>query len=151
MTTLPTEATCPACFKPVRPEAAACPACGGAVWADGRLLLVGPIEEGRPGMFRGLLRGDSGSLEEVAVKVLDVGGLPNWRDYDRFRRQSEILGSLSHPRIPRACGDFEVGTRVLHCQTLVSGQSLARRLRGARLTPAEVARLAGELLEVLVY
>src|SRR5262245_49288179 len=154
-TSLPAEASCPGCFKPVSIDATTCAACGTAVWADGRLLLVGPIEEGRAGLFKGLLRADSdgadSKLEEVAVKILDVGGLPNWRDYDRFRRQHEILGSLSHPRIPRARGDFEVGTRVLHCQTLVAGRSLARQLRGARLLPAEVTRLATELLEVLDY
>jgi hypothetical protein len=143
--------TCPGCFKRVGGHLQTCPECGAAVWADGRLALVGPIEEGRPGLFRGLLRGDDGRLEDVAVKVLDVGGLPNWRDYDRFRRQNEILSSLAHPRIPRARGDFEVGTRVLQCQTLIGGRSLARHLRGARLTPAEVTRLAIELLEVLEY
>ena len=87
----------------------------------------------------------------VAVKVLDVGGLPDWRDYERFRRQGEILGSLSHPRIPRALGDFEVGSRVLHCQTMVPGHSLTRRLRGARMTAPEVSQLAEELLEILDY
>jgi len=45
----------------------------------------------------------------------------------------------------------EVGTRVLHCQTLVEGRSLARQLRGARMSPPEVTRLATELLEVLDY
>ena len=152
-TSVPREASCPGCFKRVSSEAAACAACGAAVWADGRLLIVGPMEEGRAGMFRGLLRtdGDASALEEVAVKVLDVGGLPDWRDYERFRRQGDILGSLSHPRIPRARGDLEVGSRVLHCQTLVAGRSLARLLRGARMSPAEVTRLADELLQVLDY
>jgi len=40
---------------------------------------------------------------------------------------------------------------VLHCQTLVAGRSLARQLRGARLSPAEVTRLGDELLQVLDY
>ena len=128
-TSLPGEASCPGCFKRVAvADATMCAACGAAVWADGRLLLVGPMEEGRAGTFRGLLRGDgtaASRLEEVVVKVLDVGGLPDWRDYERFRRQGDILASLSHPRIPRARGDFEVGSRVLHCQTLVAGRSLA--------------------------
>jgi len=153
-TSLPGEASCPGCFKRVSvAEAATCGACGAALWADGRLLLVGPIEEGRAGMFRGLLRGDGGAagMEEVVVKVLDVGGLPDWRDYERFRRQGDILASLSHPRIPRARGDFEIGSRVLHCQTLVAGRSLARQLRGARMSAAEVTRLCDELLQVLEY
>ena len=106
-------------------------------------------------MFRGVLRGDGhggdSRLEDVVVKVLDVGGLPDWRDYERFRRQGDILCSLSHPRIPRARGEFEVGSRVLHCQTLVAGRSLARQLRGARMSPAEVTRLCDELLQVLDY
>jgi len=155
-TSLPDQASCPGCFKRVAvADATTCAACGAAVWADGRLLLVAPVEEGRASMFRGLLRGDgdgsASGLEEVVVKVLDVGGLPDWRDYERFRRQSDILASLSHPRIPRARGDFEVGSRVLHCQTLVPGRSLARQLRGARLAPDEVTRLADELLELLDY
>ena len=154
-TSLPGEASCPGCFKRVAVVGATtCAACGAAVWAAGRLLLVGPLEEGRVNMFKGLLRDGDGSVsevEEVVVKVRDVGGLPDRRADESIRRQSDILTSLSHPRIPRARGDFEVGSRVLHCQTLVPGRSLARQLRGARLSPDEVTRLADELLEVLVY
>src|SRR6476619_2347054 len=97
-TSMPGEASCPGCFKRVAvADATTCGACGAAVWADGRLLLVGAMEEGRAGMFRGLLRGDGqggdSKLEDVVVKVLDVGGLPDWRDYERFRRQGDILTS----------------------------------------------------------
>src|SRR6188508_99054 len=86
-TSLPDQASCPGCFKRVAvADATTCAACGAAVWADGRLLLVAPVEEGRASMFRGLLRGDgdgsASGLEEVVVKVLDVGGLPDWRDYE---------------------------------------------------------------------
>jgi len=77
-TSLPDQASCPGCFKRVAvADATTCAACGAAVWADGRLLLVAPVEEGRASMFRGLLRGDgdgsASGLEEVVVKVLDVG------------------------------------------------------------------------------
>src|SRR6185295_19300138 len=99
---LPSEATCPGCFKRVSTESATCAACGTGIWAGERLLLVGPFEDGRSGIFRGLLRDGTGRLDAVVVKLLDVGGLPDWRDYERFRRQGEILTSLSHPRIPRA-------------------------------------------------
>src|SRR5262249_53409990 len=77
------------------------------------------------------------------------GGIREWREYDRFRRQSQILESLSHSCIPKALGDFEVRGRVLHCQTLVHGRSLARHLKGARLTEPEATRLAMQLLELL--
>ena len=99
---------CPACFQPTPGER--CPRCDEAVWISDRLALVRPIEEATAGTFLGWLR-DGAGRDEVAVKVLDIGGLRDWRQHDRFRRQTELLESLSHPRIPRPRGDFEVRSR----------------------------------------
>jgi hypothetical protein len=98
-----------------------------------------------------VVRDADGTLRDVAVKVLDVSGLPDWQEYERFRRQTAILESLSHPSIPRAAGDFEVRGRMFHAQTLIAGRSLAQHLRGARLTAGEATRLAKELLEILAH
>lgn len=148
---LPRDLVCPACFKLVASDRTVCGACGEGVWVGDKLVLVGALQDGVTSAYRGLLRGDDGKLEDVAVKLLDVGGLPNWREYERFGRQTSILGSLKHPRIPRARGDFELKGRVFHCQTRVSGRTLARQFRGARLSSDEATRLAEELLEILAY
>jgi hypothetical protein len=140
---------CPGCFSRVEGALERCFDCGEPVWVEGRLGLIEPLDENRAGTMRGELREPGGALHEVAVKTLDIGGIRDWREYDRFRRQSEILDGLRHPRIPRPLGDFEVRGRVLHCQTLVRGRSLARRLKGARLTELEATQLALQLLELL--
>ncbi|HZJ72173.1 MAG TPA: protein kinase, partial [Planctomycetota bacterium] len=145
------EVICAACGAGVGAANALCPACGAALWIERRLRLVEEEPEGRGRLFVGELRSGDGRWQEVAVRVLDTAHLSDWRVYERFRRQSEILASLSHPRIPRPLGDFEVQGRVLHCHTRVVGRTLAQHLRGAALTAAEATRLAADLLDLLAH
>src|SRR5262245_30725627 len=134
--------TCAGCFARVDADRENCGGCGQAVWIDGKLALLGPLDDEHPQTLRGRLRGKDGAVEDVAVKVLDISGLRDWRSHDRFRRQSALLASVSHAGLPQARGDFEVGGRVFHCQTLIAGRALGAILRGARLTVEEGTRLA---------
>ncbi|HXU06218.1 MAG TPA: protein kinase [Polyangia bacterium] len=147
------EVICAACFARVGSANAVCPTCGSDLWIESRLRLVEAGSGGGTRTFVGELRGGAGDgrRQEVAVRVLEMGRLSDWRVYERFRRQGEILAELSHPRIPRPLGDFEIQGRVLHCQTRVVGRTLAQRLDGAHLTVAEAARLAGDLLDLLAH
>jgi len=141
---------CPACFS-ARPAAAdRCESCNEPLWIEGRLALLEPIEAGVTRAFRGLLRKDGETLT-VAVKVLDVGAQKDWKEVDRFRRQSEILAVLDHRGIPKPLGDFEVRGRLLCCQTFVAGSSLARKLRAARFVEAEIRAWAEEMLDILEH
>src|SRR5678815_4037728 len=91
---------CPACFSARPAESDRCESCNEALWIDGRLALVEPCEAGVTRAFRGLLRKDGQTLS-VTVKLLDVGAQKDWKEVDRFRRQSEILGGFGMPRWSR--------------------------------------------------
>jgi hypothetical protein len=57
-----------------------------AIWHPARrfcLALVEPIDNAHSRTPRGLLRGDDGAVEPVAVQVLDIGGMREWRDARR--------------------------------------------------------------------
>jgi len=143
---------CPACFSARPADSGRCESCNEALWIDGRLALIEPCEVGVTRAFRGLLRKDGQtSTLTVTVKVLDVGGHKDWREVDRFRRQSEILAGLDHRGIPKPLGDFEVRGRLLCCQTFVEGSSLARKLRAARFAEAEIRPWVEELLAILEH
>jgi len=141
---------CPACFSARPADGDRCESCNEALWIDGRLALVEPCEAGVTRAFRGVLRKDGRTLS-VTVKVLDVGAQKDWKDVDRFRRQSEILGGLDHRGIPKPLGDFEVRGRLFCCQTFVEGSSLARKLRAARFAEAEIRPWVEELLDILEH
>jgi serine/threonine protein kinase len=46
----------------------------------------------------------------VALKVLDLAHLSEWKSFDRFEREAAVLRGLDHPAIPRFLGSFEAGT-----------------------------------------
>lgn len=51
------------------------------------------------------LRGEEeeeGVIEEVAVKVLTLRGMRNWKQLDMFQREAKVLKGLRHPGIPRS-------------------------------------------------
>src|SRR5262245_20089622 len=141
---------CPACFSARPADGGRCESCNEALWIDGRLALIEPCEAGVARAFRGLLRKDGQTLT-VTVKVLDVGVQKDWREVDRFRRQSEILAGLDHRGIPKPLGDFEVRGRLFSCQAFVEGSSLARKLRAARFAEAEIRPWVEELLDILEH
>jgi serine/threonine protein kinase len=155
--TLSATLTCPSCYEVVEASAEAiesrsgtCRACHEPMWLDGKLALRERLGREHPNVFRGLLfrapAAPDGQrvVEEVVVKVLDVGGLRDWREHDRFRAQREVLDSLAGLPVPRALGDFERGGRVFHCQTLLGGEPL-----GCARPLDELETIARRLLELL--
>lgn len=45
--------------------------------------------------------GEAEDEEEVAVKVLTLRDMKNWKQLDLFQREAKVLKSLRHPGIPR--------------------------------------------------
>lgn len=90
--------------------------------------------------------------ERVAVKVLHPELTRSQRAVDRFRREGEALRTAKHPGVPRVYGE---GTTTDGCPYLVLdlllGETVeARRRRfGGKLAPAEVVRIALDVLDVL--
>lgn len=117
-----------------------------------RYQVMEPLGRGGQGRtFRGIDRADQ---SEVAIKVISLRGLADWKRFDLFERECKVLQRLQHPGIPRfvdhyaseSTGDFFL------VMSLAPGRSLAdRRKAGERFGPTELRRVLEQLLDILAY
>jgi TolB-like protein/Tfp pilus assembly protein PilF len=86
---------------------------------------------------------------DVALKVLSPDVLNDPDRVARFRREAKLLAALNHPSIATVYRFEE--SEGLHClvMELVLGQTLAERLRGGPLSPAEALPIGTEIAEAL--
>jgi serine/threonine protein kinase len=99
---------------------------------------------------------ESGSGARVAVKALSLRAARGWKGLELFEREAATLRALDHPGVPRFLDSFEVDSDADRAfflvQELVEGETLAEAVAaGRRGDDAEVARVAGALLDVLRY
>jgi eukaryotic-like serine/threonine-protein kinase len=90
----------------------------------------------------------------VAVKVLSLRHLQDWKQLELFEREAKVLSQLSHPQIPQYLDYFHVDTpdnRAFYIvQQLAPGKPLTEWVQsGWRGT--EVEDIARQLLEILKY
>ncbi len=93
---------------------------------------------------------------QVAIKVLSLRGLSDWKVFELFEREARVLGSLDHPMIPRYIDDFseETADGPQYCivQQLAPGKTLQASVdEGWRGSEADIRALAERLLGVLIY
>ncbi|WP_158542570.1 serine/threonine protein kinase [Lujinxingia litoralis] len=97
---------------------------------------------------------DLESGRDVAIKVLHLERIEDWKALELFEREARVLKHLDHPRIPDYI-DFisaESTGQAYLAQELARGQSIGELLRdGRRFTEAEAKEVARQVLEVLVY
>ena len=92
----------------------------------------------------------------VALKVLSLRQMNNWKTIELFEREASILAQLKHPRIPDYLNYFQIDNtqekRWYLVQEFISGQPLSTLVDdGWRTTEAEVINIAAQILETLVY
>jgi serine/threonine protein kinase len=116
---------------------------------DGRYRLERRLGAG--GMASVWLGRDERLRREVAVKVLsDV--LAGDREYiARFQREARVAAGLNHANLVTIFDFAVAGERPYLVMELVSGGTVAERIRDAGFTAAEVERLAGEMLAALEH
>lgn len=97
---------------------------------------------------------DRATGSEVAVKVLRMDRLDDWKALELFEREARVLETLDHPRIPDYVDyitDEERGRAYL-AQELAPGRSIGDILAdGRRFEEAEALGVARQVLEVLHY
>lgn len=101
--------------------------------------------------YRGI---DRASGEEVAIKVLQLKGLRDWKGFELFERECKVLARLTHPGIPRFVDHYaseESGDYFL-VMGLAPGESLReRRRKGEGLEPPALRKLFDDALNILDY
>jgi eukaryotic-like serine/threonine-protein kinase len=86
---------------------------------------------------------------DVAIKVLPGEFVYDPDRLARFRREAQMLASLSHPNIATIHGLEDLGGSHCLVMELVPGQTLAERLATGALPVEEVLRICGQIAEAL--
>ncbi|WP_310412927.1 ankyrin repeat domain-containing protein [Chamaesiphon sp. OTE_8_metabat_110] len=121
---------------------------------DTRYQLVEHLGEGGSGSTYSAIRLEDGAT--VAIKILSLRHLNDWKQLELFEREAKVLAQLNHPQIPNYLEYFHVDTptnRAFYIvQQLAPGKPLTAWVQsGWRGTEAEVRDIASQLLEILAY
>jgi eukaryotic-like serine/threonine-protein kinase len=108
-------------------------------------------ELGRGGMATVYLAREVAGERAVAVKAMHPE-LASALGLERFRREMEIVGSLSHPGIVPLLDSGRAEALLYYVMPYVEGESLHERLeRERRLPPDEAVRIVLQVAEALSY
>lgn len=99
---------------------------------------------------------DTKSDRAVAIKVLSLSGLDNWKKIELFEREAKILQQLNHHAIPKYINYFQIETKdsIDFClvQELAPGQSLATLINKGWQPNEDIAKdIAEKILDILIY
>lgn len=93
---------------------------------------------------------------QVAVKIMRVEHLENWKHFELFEREARVLASLRHHGIPQLLDYFELPDpdterpRLYLVQEFVEGTSVYERIvAGERFSSMDLLQLTLSLLEIL--
>ena len=120
---------------------------------SGVRIAVGPYrviaQLGAGGMGE-VFRARDGKLNrDVALKVLPSAFELDPDRLVRFRREAQVLAALNHPHIAAIYGLEESNGRQALVLELVEGVTLAKRIEGGALPPADALRIAQQIAEAL--
>jgi eukaryotic-like serine/threonine-protein kinase len=119
-----------------------------------RYRILDILGEGGSGKtYRAL---DKQNQTEVAIKVLSLRGMSDWKTLELFDRKAKILAQLEHPAIPHYLDYFqtEVAGEETFClvQAIASGQTLISWIEsGYIFSELELREIAAQILDILIY
>lgn len=119
-----------------------------------RYQLAELLGEGGSGSTYRAMRLEDGAT--VAVKILSLRHLNDWKQLELFEREAKVLSQLNHPQIPKYLEYFHIDTpenRAFYIvQQLAPGKPLTAWVQaGWRVTEVEVRDIASQLLAILQY
>ncbi|MHC5718710.1 MAG: serine/threonine protein kinase [Nostoc sp.] len=119
-----------------------------------RYRILRKLGQGGVGITYAAIDLESG--KEVALKVLSLRRMSDWKKMELFEREAQILSQLNHPAIPRYLDYFQVDTNsdrsFYIAQQLAPGTSLATLVENGWLPDEEeVRQIAIEMLKILIY
>ncbi len=99
---------------------------------------------------------DLQTQQRVAIKVLSLRRMADWKVLELFEREARILSHLNHPGIPRYIDYFQIETpknqSFYLVQELAEGRSLFSLVEsGWHTTESEVKDIASQILSILTY
>ena len=94
--------------------------------------------------------------EPVALKIVSLAGLEDWKSVELLKREAQVLAQLDHPRIPSYLDYFTIerDREYQFCivQKLAPGKSVAQLVEeGWRTSEKEIKHIAVQVLETLTY
>ena len=94
--------------------------------------------------------------QEVAIKVISLRQVRDWKIIELFEREAKVLASLNHPQIPKYIDYLTIDTTTdrffVMIQELAIGQSLQNLYeQGWRPEEREIKHIAMQLMEILAY
>jgi serine/threonine protein kinase len=94
--------------------------------------------------------------QEVAIKVISLRQVRDWKIIELFEREAKVLASLNHPHIPKYIDYLTIDTTTdrffVMIQELAIGQSLQNLYeQGWRPEEREIKHIAMQLMEILAY
>ena len=119
-----------------------------------RYQILDLLGEGSSGKtYRAL---DVQSHIEVAIKVLSLWGMGDWKTLELFDREAKILAQLKHPAIPKYLDYFqtEIAGEEAFClvQAIAPGRSLTSWVEsGYAFSESELRDIATQILKILSY
>jgi eukaryotic-like serine/threonine-protein kinase len=93
---------------------------------------------------------------EVAIKVLSLRNMKDWKTLELFEREAKILAQLDHGAIPQYIDFFrtEMAQEETFClvQAIAPGRSLQNWVTSGHVfAEAELRHIAKQILEILIY
>lgn len=119
-----------------------------------RYRIVAPIGEGSMGTT--YEAEDLTNYKRVAIKVVSLRQMQDWKIIELFDREARVLANLQHPSIPKYLDRFDEDTptdrRFYLVQALAPGESLAASVeKGWQPKERQVRKMALQLLDILNY
>lgn len=111
---------------------------------------------GQGGIGITYLAEDLETNENLALKVLSLRRINNWKKIELFEREGQILSQLNHPAIPSYFDYFKIETdndnSFYIAQQLAPGKSLEQLIEsGWNPDESEVKDIAIQILDILIY